>query len=383
MTQAAPTSAYVHVPFCQQRCAYCDFNTYAGLLHLAGPYFDAVRAEIAAERARAGQAGDMPALETVYFGGGTPSLVPEAQLASTMRALSDAFGFAPGLEATLEVNPGTLRPGAAESWRACGFNRASVGVQALRDPLLAALDRIHTAAEAEEAFATLRSAGFENLSADLMLGLPGQTEADVVDAVDRVVSCGAGHVSFYSLTVEPGTPFALRYPDGRGLPGDDEERRLYDAALGELARNGLSQYEISSAARPGLRCRHNVVYWEARPYYGFGAGAFAYAAGVRRGNVVGVPAYIEAIGAEGAAEDSRETVDRAGEMAEVMILGLRMNDGVSRAEFQRRFGGTLDAAFGAAVRPLVAQGLLEDEDDRIRPTRKGIDFSNVVSRAFL
>jgi len=379
----APTSAYVHVPFCMQRCAYCDFNTYAGQLHLVGLYFDAVRAEIYAERGRAAASGDSPRLRTVYFGGGTPSLAPEELLAAAMRDLSDVFGFAPDLEATLEVNPGTIRPGAPEVWRACGFNRASVGVQALRDPLLAALDRIHTATEAEDAFATLRRAGFSNLSADLMLALPGQTEIDVVDAVDRVVAFGAGHVSFYSLTVEPGTPFAARYPDGRGLPGDDEERRLYDAALGALARNGLAQYEISSAARPGLRCRHNVIYWEGRPYYGFGAGAFAYVDGVRRGNLPGIREYISAIERDGDAEDSRESVDRNGEMSEVMLLGLRMNDGVSRAEFLERFGEPLDGVFGAAVRRLVAEGLLEDRMGRILPTRKGIDFSNIVSRAFL
>jgi oxygen-independent coproporphyrinogen III oxidase len=379
----APSSAYVHVPFCRKRCAYCDFTTYAGLLHLVGPYFDAVRTEISAERVRAGNRGFVPPLATVYFGGGTPSLVPEAELAGTMRALEDAFGVTPDMEATLEVNPGTLRPGAPEAWRRCGFNRASVGVQALRDPLLSALGRIHTALEAEEAFAALRRAGFENLSADLMLGLPGQTERDVVEAVDRVVSYGARHVSFYSLTVESGTPFALRYPEGRGLPGDEEERRLYDAALAALSRNGLEQYEISSTARPGWQCRHTLVYWEARPYYGFGAGAHAYTDGIRRGNLRGVAQYVASIARTGSAEESRETVDRQGEMAEVMFLGLRMNEGISREAFSKRFGCWPEDVFGEAVASLVRDGLLACRDGWIRPTRKGIDFSNVVSRAFL
>lgn len=376
----APSSAYVHVPFCQRRCAYCDFTTYAGILPLAGSYFDAVRREIALEREGVPLP---PALSTVYFGGGTPSLVPEREIAATMQSLSDAFGFSLDLEASIEVNPGTLRPGAAEVWRDSGINRVSVGVQALDDGLLASLDRIHTAEEAEAAFAELRRSGFVNLSADLMLGLAGQSVADVVDAVDRVVSFGAVHVSFYSLTVEPGTPFALRYPDGKGLPEDDEERALYEAALGALSRNGLAQYEISSAARPGCRCRHNQVYWEAKPYYGFGAGAHAYVGGIRRGNLAGVEAYIRAVLDDGSAEESRETIDRQEEMAEVMLLGLRMNDGVSRGEFASRFGVSVDAVFGERIQPLVREGLLDDSDGRIRPTRKGIDFSNAISRAFL
>jgi oxygen-independent coproporphyrinogen-3 oxidase len=300
-----------------------------------------------------------------------------------MNALSVAFGFADDLEASLEVNPGTLRPGAAETWLECGINRVSVGVQALDDRLLAALDRIHTASEAEDAFRTLRSAGFTNLSADLMLGLAGQTVADIVDAVDRVVSFGAVHVSFYSLSVEPGTPFDLRYPGGRGLPGDDEERAIYYAAIDALERNGLAQYEISSAAREGFMCRHNRVYWAAKPYYGFGAGAHSYVGGIRRGNLTGVEEYVQAVQARGEAEESRESIDRKEEMAEVMLLGLRMNEGVSRMEFFGRFGETLDEVFGERIHPLVEDGLLESGFDWVRPTRKGIDFSNVISRAFL
>ncbi len=382
MHLSPPSAAYVHVPFCAHRCGYCDFTTYAGLLPLVPAYFDAVRREIA--RAAPGlDAVRTAPLATVYFGGGTPSLVDEAELAATMRALDRAFGFATDLEATLEVNPGTLRRGAPEAWRAAGFNRASVGVQSFSDPLLRALDRIHTADEAEAALRVLARAGFRNLSVDLMLGLPGQAESDVVEAVDRAAALGAVHVSFYSLTVEEGTPFAARYPDGRGLPDDDEERRLYDAALSALARHGFAQYEISSAARPGFRCRHNLVYWSAEGYLGFGAGAHAYVDGVRRGNLPGIEAYIRALSADGSAVASRETVDADGAAAETMLLGLRMNDGVSRTAYAARFGESPEARFGHALAALVRDGLVSDDGDRIRPTRKGIDFSNVVSRAFL
>src|SRR3990170_5784166 len=268
-----PLSLYIHIPFCTLKCAYCDFNSYAGLKELVRPYVDALIAEITlwAEFARGRP------VATVFFGGGTPSLLPLPEVERVTSALRERFELQAGAEVTLEANPGTVDLAYLRSLLALGVNRLSLGVQSFHDDELAALDRIHSAAEAKEAYRWALEAGFHRLNLDLIYGLPEQPMARWQATLEQAIELGPDHLSLYALTVEEGTKLAYDIDHGR-LPGPDPDAQaaMYEWSLERLARAGYQQYEISNWSRPGQECRHNLTYWRNGEWLGLGAGAHSH-----------------------------------------------------------------------------------------------------------
>jgi len=395
-----PVALYIHIPFCAARCPYCDFNTYAGLETLFEPYIAALTREIR----QAGKAYGHPPARTIFIGGGTPTVLPPELLARVLDVCQEAFDVAPSAEITSEANPGTVDQARFVALHQMGVNRLSMGVQSFDDGELRWLGRIHTAAEAEAAFAAARTAGFANINLDFIFGLPGQNPRTWAHTLTRATALGPEHLSLYSLTVEPGTPLADRVRRGlESAPDDDLAAELYLAAMDTLDARGYIQYEISNWARgdekrkmknaiskqnsltpPAYACQHNLVYWHYEPYLGFGAGAHSYYGRRRWWNVNAVPEYIRRVNASESPQAGDETIDRRLAMGEMMLLGLRLvAEGVTDARFQTRFGTGLGEAFGPEIERLVQQGLLERRPDRVRLTRGGRLLGNQVFAEFL
>lgn len=370
-----PLSLYVHVPFCTTRCAYCDFNTYAGQEALILPYVAALRTEMRLW----GKAVRGRTVETVFFGGGTPSLLRLPELEGLFETLADVFAVRSGAEVTLEANPGTVSRGYLQALRKLGVNRLSLGAQSFDDSDLRWLGRSHSAADVRRNVRAARAAGFENLNLDLIFGLPGQTIGSWERSLQEALALGPEHLSVYALTVEDGTPLARDVARGRTAPPDpDLQADLYLRAAELLDRAGYQQYEISNWAIPGFDCRHNVRYWENGEWLGLGAGAHSHLNGARF-SVERLPArYIEKVSAAAAAGAERleqmgqvvwvERPDRTAAMADTVILGLRLVDGVDLMAFERRFGVDVRRRFADAIESGVRDGLLEVTADRLRLT---------------
>ena len=377
-----PQALYIHIPFCAVRCHYCDFNTYAGLEKYFEPYADAVREEI---RQAAGEYGRLP-IQTIFIGGGTPTVLPPGQLGGILAACREHFAVAPDAEITSEANPGTVDQAHFTALRALGVNRLSMGVQSFDEAELKWLGRIHSAGEAEQAFDAARAAGFTNINLDFIFGLPGQAPGAWARTLERAVGLGPEHLSLYSLTVEAGTPLADSVRRGRvPAPDDDLAADLYLASQDLLAAHGYAQYEISNWAKDAShQCRHNLVYWRDEAYLGFGAGAHSYARDRRWWNVRPVPQYIQRINAGMLAVSGQETVGRRLEMGETMMLGLRLVlEGVGESGFRARFGVSLDEAFGEELAAVTARGLIERLPARVRLTAEGRLLGNRVFAEFL
>jgi oxygen-independent coproporphyrinogen-3 oxidase len=387
-----PISLYCHIPFCRHRCAYCDFNTYARMEERIPAYTAALCAEIDQVSSAA---GDRLAAHTVFFGGGTPSLLSAAQVGGILGALRAGFDLDAAAEITLEANPGTVTPEWLRGVNALGVNRLSLGMQSADRGELRFLERQHGPREVEQAVGWAREAGIANLSLDLIFGLPGQRLASWEASLRSALALDPEHLSLYSLTIEEGTPLHRRVE--RGLvnePDNDTAADMYEAAMATLESAGYQQYEISNWAKPGRECRHNLQYWLNRPYLGFGAGAHGFAAEVRTANLKGVRAYIQAVAdrsagvfPRGAALETALEIDPVTEMGEMMMVGLRLTArGVRADDFHRRFGLDLAATYAEPIERLGRQGLLEWADgvgSALRLTRRGRLFGNRVFREFI
>jgi oxygen-independent coproporphyrinogen-3 oxidase len=389
-----PYSVYLHIPFCTHRCGYCDFNTYAGLEDLIPAYVGALCREIALLGESAGQR--LP-VHTVFFGGGTPSLLPPAELRRILEALGEAFELLSDVEVTLEANPGTVTRDTLSAYRSLGVNRLSLGMQSASPEELRILEREHSVFGVIQAVKAARQAGFENLNLDLIFGLPGQLLAGWQRSLELALGLGPEHLSLYALTVEHGTP--LSHWVGRGLlpePDPDLAADMYEWAAERLEQAGFGQYEISNWARRdgngGLRaCRHNLQYWRNQPYLGLGAGAHGYAGGFRVANVLVPAAYIQRLREGGVqpfprtpAAASATPIDRAAEIGETMMMGLRLtSEGVSARAFGERFGVPLGELFAKPIDKLTRQGLLEWTGERLRLTERGKLLGNRVFVEFI
>ncbi len=375
---------YLHIPFCTAKCGYCDFNSYEGLDHLVPEYTPALVREIGLWA----PAAQGHRVETVFFGGGTPSLTAIDDLTSIVTAIRDRFAVAADAEWTLEANPSELTREHLQGLRGAGINRLSMGVQSLHDDELQQLDRLHSAERAVEAFHDVRAAGFENVNLDLIFGLIGQPLERWQSTLERAIELGSEHLSCYALTVEPGT--ALYYQVEKGQlpePDPDVAADQYEWTRERLAEAGYRQYEISNWARPGRECRHNLVYWRTQPYLGLGAGAHSYFDGNRLANVNAPQRYVEAVNESYEERQAKghgalhqitagETADAATALADALILGLRLTDGVEVAPFEVRFGASLETSFGPALAKYEALGILDRGDGRLRLTDRGLLLSN-------
>lgn len=392
-----PHSLYLHIPFCRKRCGYCDFNTFAGLEGLIPAYVQALIAEIEG-------LGDLSErsvpVHTIFFGGGTPSLLAAEQVGAILTAARGAFRVQPEAEISLEANPGTLTVEGLKALREAGINRLSLGVQSMHPGELALLERLHGVPEVIQAVAWAREAGFDNLNLDLIYGLPGQAVQRWQDTLEFALRLKPEHLSLYALTIEEGTP--LQRLSAKGLVeavDDDRAADMYEMAMELLAEAGYRQYEISNWALTGsdgklLSCRHNLQYWYNLPYLGLGAGAHGYSHGQRTANVRGVGQYIQAVRGgwqtfpNSPANETVTRISRRDEMGETMMVGLRLTEeGVSARRFMERFGQSLEAAYPDPIAYFSKAGLLEwagaGEERCLRLTRKGRLLGNQVFAAFL
>lgn len=374
---------YVHLPFCRQKCFYCDFPSYAGQEGRMAVYVEALLGELAREGAPLRAAWGPP--RTVYLGGGTPTALPPALMERLLAGLREFLAAAPdALEFTCECNPGTVDAAYLSLLRAGGVNRLSLGVQTFDDALLRRIGRIHTAAQARAAVRQARAAGFRNLSLDLMYGLPGQTLAGLEMSVRQALALAPQHISIYGLQVEEGTAFARAQAAGRlALPSDEESEAMYDYMTTALPVAGYARYEISNFARPGFESRHNLGYWQDVPYLGVGAAAHSYLDGQRYENPRGIEEYLAALRESGRARREEEPLTRATSMEEFAFLALRTARGIDRARFAARFGCELASVYADAIARMRARGFLEEDAQGVRLTPLGMKYGNWVFEAFL
>ncbi|MCD8076147.1 MAG: radical SAM family heme chaperone HemW [Lachnospiraceae bacterium] len=412
---------YIHIPFCVKKCAYCDFLSAPAGKEQRDRYVQTLQTEI-----RSGMPGSTCSLpetmecarreeyfvSSVFFGGGTPSILPSAQIAEIMKTLRACFSFSEQCEITIECNPGTFSEKGAlsesrimEAYRACGINRISLGLQSADNAELAMLGRIHTWETFLCSYEAARKAGFKNINVDLMSALPGQTVESWENTLRQILMLAPEHISAYSLIIEEGTPFYQKYheddlrrADGEQplyLPSEDDERQMYALTEQLLGDAGYEHYEISNYARPGYECRHNIGYWRGTEYLGFGLGASSMIrcrqkgdshlaqsslVSVRCQNPMEHGAY-EQFGKESAL--SCEILSVEDEMAEFMFLGLRMLSGISEEEFSERFHRSIDQIYGDKIDRMTSLGLLKRQCGRIFLTARGLDLSNPVMAEFV
>lgn len=355
------SSLYIHVPFCRSKCPYCDFFSVPGDRARLSAYADLLHRHLSLVFQSGRLAGP---LATVFFGGGTPSLLAPAEIALLLQALREGPGIAPGAEVSLEANPGTVDRSKLQEYRAAGISRLSLGIQSLSEPFLQLLGRSHSREEAVAAFRWARESGFASLSCDLMFGLPGQGRLDLLRELDAVLALGPDHLSCYGLAVEEDTPFHHLHRAGNlELPGEEAYREQYLTVHERLVAAGFNHYEISNYARPGHACRHNLVYWRRQPYLGIGAGAHSFVDGgwgERRSVAPDLERYRRLLDLGRDPEALVESFDRGGAMAETVYLGLRTAEGVSEEAFVRRFGQGVADAFPEAVARCGLHLVLED-----------------------
>jgi oxygen-independent coproporphyrinogen-3 oxidase len=403
------TSIYLHIPFCVHRCAYCDFNTYAGQADSIPAYVNALIREINYIGSQLSDHAtirlpDYKTIQTIFFGGGTPSLLSPAQFDSIFQAIRKNFDLLDEAEISIEANPGTVSLDALRKLRSIGINRLSFGVQSANNDELRMLERAHNFFDVIDAVTSARRAGFDNLNLDLIYGLPEQTLPTWQTTVKRIVDLHPEHLSAYALTLEHGTPFGRWSAKGLlSTPSPDLAADMYEWASEFFESAGYVQYEISNWAKtvdpstfnlqPSFACRHNLQYWRGLPYLAFGADAHGYANGIRYSNVLRIKTYIDRMTnyqftnspfplSPGTVNQHRQTSQD--DMSEFMMTGLRLTrEGISSLEFQSRFGARLDDVYGKDIEELIRLGLLEWQAERLRLTRRGRLLGNQVFMRFV
>lgn len=373
-------SLYLHIPFCHTRCHYCDFNTYAGMLPLREPYVRALLTEIVLAGELAQHAdGRARRSRTIFFGGGTPSLLTVEQVTRLLSTCREAFAVDKDAEITLEANPGTLSREQLAGLRAAGINRLSVGSQSFDAELLKTLGRIHTPEEISQALRHARTAGFTSINLDFMFGLPGQTMRHWQDTLDQALALRPEHFSLYSLIIEEGTPFYTWVEEGRITPGDEDLcADMYEYADERLQAEGYINYEISNWALPGHASRHNLTYWQNLPYLGMGAGAHSYFADKRFSNERDPQAYIHTLKKRQLPIVESETIERIQQMSETAFLALRTAQGLHLPTFEERFAEPFASFVGDRLHIVEEAGLLEKLDGWLRLSKRGRLLGNEV-----
>lgn len=387
---------YIHIPFCVKKCDYCDFLSFPADNRTQRRYVDAVQKEIIYY----GALYPDRKITTIFIGGGTPSWLDEEEIVRILHTVREAFAVEHDAEITIECNPGTATAHKLVRYREAGINRISIGLQSAHNEELALLGRIHTWEQFLKTYDLARKAGFSNINVDLMSALPGQTLETFSDTLKKVLALKPEHLSAYSLMIEEGTPFYERYREDEKhreageptelLPDEEQEYAVTKLTQRVLMEAGYHWYEVSNFAKPGYECRHNIGYWKRADYLGIGIGAASLIDNVRYANVRDLEEYCkeceslwEELNIRKTLCSSTEPVTREEQMEEFMFLGLRMTEGVSRAEFEQHFGTTIEAVYGDVLRQLKKEGLLVKQEGRICLTERGMDVNNYVVEQFM
>jgi putative oxygen-independent coproporphyrinogen III oxidase len=374
-----PSSAYVHIPFCRRRCFYCDFPVFVVGNNSRGENSGTIGeyVEVLCQEIRIAPTYSQP-LETIFFGGGTPSLLSTAQLQSILTTLEQRFGIASGVEISMEIDPGTFDFAHIAGYRSLGVNRVSLGVQAFQEELLKTAGRSHSLIDIFTAIELIHKVEIPEFSLDLISGLPHQSLAQWQDSLIQAVAATPTHISIYDLTIEPGTAFNRYYkPGDHPLPTDETTVKMYQMGQKTLTDAGYEHYEISNYAQPGHQCQHNRVYWQNRPYYGFGMGAAGYIQGKRFTRPRKTQEYYQWL-KNGAVIDC-EVTPQADVLLETLMLGLRLAEGISLNSLATNFGNHQVERIQSCLQPYFAQGWVKIVGDRLRfSDPDGFIFSNVM-----
>lgn len=368
---------YIHIPFCQQKCLYCDFNSYVCKDAEIDSYMDALIKEI-----RMYQSEHRLKYKTVFIGGGTPTFIHYKHIAAVMKEIQPML--CSGAEVSMECNPGTVNKQSLQAYFEMGINRLSIGLQAWQEDLQKQLGRIHDTRQFLDNIEQAYAAGFTNINADLMFGLPGQSLEMWLETVENVAKLGIKHVSCYSLKVEEGTPFYRLYEENKlQLPLEDVDRQMYHSAIELLQGYGLEQYEISNFAVKDFECKHNLIYWNNEEYIGVGAGSHSKLGNMRFNNYSSLQEYMKLVCSNVYPIEERNVIEKAEEMWETIILSLRLNRGLNITSFDKRYETQFCLKYAAAIEKLSKQGLIEIQDNTIKLTSLGKDLSNTVFIEFL
>lgn len=381
---------YIHIPFCKQKCSYCDFCSYANKESFVKRYMQCVLKEIIEVGSNnktdfENGKDDLFLVKTIYIGGGTPSLIDSKYITRVIEDIKLNFEVDEKAEITIEVNPGTVTLEKLEDYYKAGINRLSIGLQSTHEHLLKEIGRIHTYLDFIDTYRFARDAGFKNINVDLMIGLPNQTLEEVQDSIEEIVSMEPEHISVYSLILEENTPLFKKVEEGLELPDEELERKMYWAVKQTLEQNGYIHYEISNFAKKGYESKHNLDCWNQKEYIGIGIAAHSYTNGIRYSNIENLEQYIRNYEEDNTEENLvfHEKQDMESMQKEYMLLGLRKIEGVSIQEFKIKFVANPVFLYHAQLEKLVNEELLEIDGDKIKLTNKGLDLANIVWEEFV
>lgn len=390
---------YIHIPFCIKKCSYCDFNSYSGMEGVIDEYVNTVKREIFLISCQPSAFSFQPyEIISIFFGGGTPTVLESWQLIEILESCKGLFNLKDDVEITIEANPETFTADKLRDLRKGGFNRISIGVQSFNDRLLKRLGRIHDSKKAYQQVLSARDSGFENISIDLMFGIPDETLSDWESDIKTAIELKPEHISTYNLTIEKGTEFESELSSKRlKLPDEDKQLEMYEKCIELLIKSGYEHYEISNFAKGSIKCVHNQIYWRNEEYLGIGAGAYSYIDGERRWNIKSPVEYIKRIEIASALPRNdipsafsyqtlvagRERLERKGIMGETMMMGLRMLEGINLQNFKKRFGVELKSIYSDTISQLLKNNLIVFDDRNLKLTHKGLLFYNDVSSEFL
>ncbi|AFS78837.1 oxygen-independent coproporphyrinogen-III oxidase 1 [Gottschalkia acidurici 9a] len=368
---------YIHIPFCYSKCYYCDFNSHIDQYSYIEKYIEYLKKEIDLYENSIKEYK----LKTIFFGGGTPSLIDQKYICEIIEYIYKKMNTQYLEEITIEANPKTLNEAKLSAYRDAGVNRISLGLQTLNDNLLKNIGRIHSVQDFYDTYNLIRKNGFKNINVDIMFNLPNQSVTDVLDTLEKVVELDIEHISLYSLKVEEGTPFYNMYESGEiTLPDEDIEREMYHRSIRFLEDRGYKQYEISNFSKKDYECKHNLIYWKLKPYIGLGLSAHSNIGSYRYGNVESFSDYFSLIDEKKLPiiKDEKEFIDIDMEIAEYIILGLRLTKGIDKQEFKLKYNKGIEEVFKENLDKFINQGLICQDDKVIRLTKRGLDLCNLV-----
>lgn len=366
---------YIHIPFCKQKCFYCDFPSYSGMEDFWEAYIDALVSELILKA----EEFKNPYVETVFIGGGTPSLIPAVYISKILDTVNSHYKVSSDWECTIECNPGTLTDHKLRAYKDYGVNRLSIGLQACQDKILKELGRIHTYEDFLFSLKLSQKHGFENINADIIFSIPNQTFEQWQDTIERIIALDLAHISCYSLIIEDGTVYGRMKKEGIIKEVEDElDRKMYHYAVDSFSEAGLYQYEISNFAKPHLRCRHNMNYWRRGEYLGVGAGAHSHYNKRRFANTANVSMYIEGVEKRKLILSEDSYLSRGNELEESIFLGLRLNEGIDLSQLSKEFGIDLERKYDKKLEQFITQKLVERHGSVVKLTKKGMDIADAI-----